>query len=342
MLLFTWMNIALVYPRFADAQSTTTPTVTLETRAQDFYQQGRELFFAGTFEDARVAFQSSLDVVDSPNTRMYLGRALLGLGRVSEAWATLDRAARDAEDRARTEPRYTPTHDAARAEADALLPRLAWLTVDITTPPEGVVVTINGLPLQRALFNTPLPHDPGPVALMVAAPGHRTQQQEMVLAVGARQTVNVSLEILPPVPVAPVVVAPVHGASVLVTPVATPTQSSLPLRIAGITALSVGGAAVIAGGVFGLIAWGRYNEVEGNLSPGVELSRSEYNQINARILEGEQNRDMANVLMISGGVVAVTGAVLLGLGLRTPTRRTPTVSVMTVSTGAGLSLEGSF
>jgi hypothetical protein len=336
MMLFTWLNIAFVYPRWADAQ-TTTPTVALETRAQDFYHQGRERFFASAFEEARIAFQSSLDVVDSPNTRMYLGRALLGLGHVSEAWATLDRAARDAEDRALTEPRYTPTHDAARAEADALLPRLAWLTVDITTPPENVVVTVNGLPLQRALFNTALPHDPGHVTVVVAAPGHHSQQQEIVLAVGARQTVNVALEAIPPSPAPPVRAVPM-----VVTPVATPTQSLLSLRIAGIAALSVGGAAVITGGVFGLIAWGRYNEVEGNLSPGVEPSRAEYNQINARILEGEQSRDIANVLMVSGGVVAVTGAVLLGLGLRTPTRRTSTVSVMTVSSGAGLSLEGSF
>ena len=61
---------------------------------------------------------------------MYLGRALRRLGRLPEAFATLDRAASDADRRAVTEPRYAATRESARAEAGELRGDIALLKLE--------------------------------------------------------------------------------------------------------------------------------------------------------------------------------------------------------------------
>ncbi len=158
-------------PGEARAQSSPTASLTLEARAQALYQQGRERFFAEDFEQARGLFQTSLDTVDSPNTRMYLGRALQRLGRNAEAYLMLDRAARDAATRAATEPRYTPTRDAARLEADALAPSIGWLIIEAPSAPEGINVRVNGHEVQRANVGVEMPLDPGEVSVEARAEG---------------------------------------------------------------------------------------------------------------------------------------------------------------------------
>ncbi len=184
-------------PTAPRAQSAPTASLTLEARAQALYQQGRERFFAEDFEQARGLFQTSLDTVDSPNTRMYLGRALQRLGRNAEAYLMLDRAARDAATRAATEPRYTPTRDAARAEADALAPTIGWLVIDAPSAPEGITVRVNGHEVQRANVGVEMPLDPGEVVVEARAEGFRDARRALTLSAGARERVSLELEALP-------------------------------------------------------------------------------------------------------------------------------------------------
>lgn len=177
----------------ADAQPQPPSALALTNRAQDLYLEGRARFLAGNFAEAQAAFESSLDAFDSPNTRLYLGRTYARLGRLPEAWATLDRTARDAAARAQQEPRYAPTAAAARAEADALAPQIGRLSVEVSPAPDALALTINGHPIARAALGVAIPVDPGDVVVMARAPGFAPALQMVSVDAGAQAAVRLTL-----------------------------------------------------------------------------------------------------------------------------------------------------
>ncbi len=80
-----------------------------------------------------------------------------------------------------------------------------------------------------------------------------------------------------------------------------------PLRIAGIVLMSVGGAALITGGAFAGVASGNESDLEG--SDQLEDRRD-------TIDKGERNALVADVMLIGGGAIALTGVVLLAVSFR--------------------------
>ncbi|MFO0625249.1 MAG: hypothetical protein U0325_06480 [Polyangiales bacterium] len=285
-------------PRAARAQDDVPSTAAdpaaaaLEARAQALYQEGREHFRAGAFEAARVAFLASLERYDSPNTRMYLGRTLDRLGRVAEAFVALDRAARDAADRARTEPRYDATRAAARAEADALRPSLAWLRVQVDPVRDDVTLALNDGPAQRRAAGVELPLAPGEVRVLARAPGFVDAGATVVLTAGETREIALRLRpvALPRVGEVDAGVTPVLGAPTL-------TRQG-PVRTAGAVLGVTGLLSVAAGLAFGLVAWDQYQTVR-NDDAQRELA-----------VEGIRNRDTANSLLAAGGVLTIAGAVM--------------------------------
>ncbi|MFO0648515.1 MAG: PEGA domain-containing protein [Polyangiales bacterium] len=312
-------------PGEARAQSAPTASLTLEARAQALYQQGRERFFAEDFEQARGLFQTSLDTVDSPNTRMYLGRALQRLGRNAEAYLMLDRAARDAATRALTEPRYTPTRDAARTEADALAPSIGWLIIEAPSAPAGINVRVNGHEVQRANVGVEMPLDPGEVTVEARAEGFRDARHALTLSAGSHERVTLELVALPATrpPSGP---ATPHASA---GPVMISAPSSVGLRNAGIAAMAVGGAAIIAGGALRLVAQGRYDTL---------VEQQQRNAVDTTLAdEGDLAQTLSYAFLGAGAGVAVAGAVMLVVGGRS--HLVPlTVSV----TPGGVRVGGSF
>lgn len=314
----------------AQTPPSTAPSLSLETRAQELYQQGRERFFVGEFEQARAAFQASLDTSDSPNARMYLGRALQRLGRNAEAWAMLDRAARDAANRTLAEPRYTPTRDSARAEADALAPSIAWLVVDVAAAPDDVAVRVNGNAVQRAGLGVEMPIDPGAVVVEVTARGRRDERREVSLVAGAHAHVALTLEALA-TPAAVVEATPVARVTPprVVLPVVPPPSRAL--RNAGVVTLAVGGAALVAGVALRLVAQSQYDTL-------VDQQRASAPDL-ALVDEGARNQTLSYAFLGAGAGVAVAGAVMLVAGARALAR--PAALTLSVQPG-GLSLGGRF
>lgn len=314
-------------PGEARAQSSPTASLTLEARAQALYQQGRERFFAEDFEQARGLFQTSLDTVDSPNTRMYLGRALQRLGRNAEAYLMLDRAARDAATRAATEPRYTPTRDAARLEADALAPSIGWLIIEAPSAPEGINVRVNGHEVQRANVGVEMPLDPGEVTVEARAKGFRDAHHALTLSPGAHERVTVELEALPAR--RPLSSPSTPHADASAAPVMISAPSSVGLRNAGIAAMVVGGAALITGGALRLVAQGRYDTL---------LEQQQRDAVDTTLAdEGDLAQTLSYAFLGAGAGVAVTGAVMFFVGARS--HLVPlTVSV----TPGGVRVGGSF
>jgi hypothetical protein len=308
-------------------------TLSVETRAQDAYQSGRDRFRTGEFSAAVDDFRRSLDLVDSPNTRMYLGRALLRLGRLPESYATLDRAASDADRRSSAEPRYAATRDSARAEADDIRRAIALVTVHVSSLPEGATLRVGGTEVPRTAVGFPLPFMPGEVIVEFDAPGFAPTREIVILLAGGDATVDLHPRAAPAA-----LQAPTPGAS---QPIASrlllaPTASRWTApRVAGVTLLSVGAATAIAGVVFGMFAWADHQA----LSNQVEID-----QASPLIAQGEFRRDLANVLIASGSAAAVGGLLTYLLSSRgreaSPARPGVQLDVGVGASGPTLRLRG--
>ncbi len=299
----------------APAYAQPASSIALESRAQALYQQGRERFVAGDFEQARAAFQSSLDTVDSPNTRMYLGRTLHRLGRDADAWAMLDRAARDADARAAAEPRYAPTRDAARAEADGIAPSLAWLTLDAPDAPEGLAVRVNGAALQRGGLGVTMPIAPGEVAVEASAPGRRDARFTLDLAAGQRELRSLALDPLPsPPPDAPP--GPRVTPPPILPPVTPPPPDRTALRVGGFIALGLGVASAAASVAFGVTAVDAHDQLALNRDMGRDLDE-------ALKAKGVLTRDLATGFALGALALGAASATMLALGFRGSSRPSP-------------------
>jgi len=300
----------------APAYAQPASSIALESRAQALYQQGRERFVAGDFEQARAAFQSSLDTVDSPNTRMYLGRTLRRLGRDADAWAMLDRAARDADARAAAEPRYAPTRDAARAEADGIAPSLAWLTLDAPDAPEGIAVRVNGAALQRGGLGVTMPIAPGEVVVEASAPGRRDARFTLVLAAGQRELRSLALDPLPSPPPDAMPPGPRVTPPPILPPVTPPPPDRTALRVGGFIALGLGVASAAASVALGVTAFDAHDQLALNRETGRDLDE-------ALKAEGVLSRDLSTGFAVGAIALGAASAAMLILGFRGPARPSP-------------------
>jgi hypothetical protein len=129
-----------------------------------------------------------------------------------------------------------------------------------------------------------IPADPGDHNVGASAPGFKPVEKEVKLAEGARQTVEIALE--------PVAVAKVQ-------------EERSGSRVPGIVVLSIGGAALAVGGVFGGLAFSATSAAKaqcvGNLCPASAQSDISRSKLYGNVSTG---------MLIGGGAVAVTGIVL--------------------------------
>ena len=290
-------------------------TLSVETRAQDLYVTARDHFRASEFSAAREDFRRSLDLVDSPNTRMYLGRALRRLGLLPEAYATLQRAAVDAERRSITEPRYAATRESARAEASEIRGDISLLTVRLPELPADASIRVAGSEVPVTAIGYPLPFVPGEVIVEFDAPGFAPAREILILVPGGDAVV----ELTPRAEAAATAAAPSATPDeprlprvprvVSLRPVApTPTRLWTTTRVLGVTALSAGVATLITGVVFGSMAWSEHETLGAQQMPDQTLR-----------IQGEFHRDLANVLIVSGSALALGGLVLFWLSGRSTT-----------------------
>ena len=128
------------------------------------FDDGRKAYDGGQFEEALNDFNASLQLLASPNTRLYVGRCYRALGKVASAYTELKLAAREAQDRlaASGEKRYGATRDAANDEAAQLEVKVPRLIVAVpSNPPAGYVVKVNGRELSQAAWSLLRRRTPG-------------------------------------------------------------------------------------------------------------------------------------------------------------------------------------
>lgn len=134
--------------------------------AEGLFNQGRASFDAKNYEDACPKFRESDRLEPATGTKLNLALCEEARGNVATAWA-LFRAV--IERLTPTDPRYAIA-DEHRGALTARVPHVVIRPK--STAPSGTTGTLGDLELVSAMFDSPLPIDPGPHELVVHAPGH--------------------------------------------------------------------------------------------------------------------------------------------------------------------------
>ncbi len=271
-----------------------------------------EAFDAGRWGEAVDYFTRAESIIHSPMHLAYIGRARAKLGELVSARETLLKVLREeAHNDVAREARA-----AARAELEALEPRLPMLTIQVQgADGEPFEVSIDGKPLPVALVGIPTPADPGQRAIRVSS-GNSHAEQTVELAEGARETLVLELR---PSDVAETGSVEVASAS----PLASDTSGISGLRLGSYVALGVGVVGLGAGTFFALRANSKNDEATRLCEEGVGVTSCAglpsndplARRVAALDDDSSQARTFSTIGFITGGVGVAAGVTLFVLSL---------------------------
>ncbi len=295
--------VAPLRPAFAIGANPGSASPIQREQAQAKFIKGRELFVAKKYAEAVVELRASMEIVQSPNARLYLARALREQGKVLEAYVEFGRTAVEADELAPQDSRYAKTAASAKLERKEIAPKLGFVNVTIEHPEASTTLVVGGEEVKRAGWSEPVPVAPGTTELEVRTEGKSTLKKSVTLAAGEKTTVTID--------------AAEAKTEAVAKPDKEPTKepeapsSGSGLRVGGFVA---GGVAVVGLGLFagfGLAARSKFNELQTACAGGCP-SRG------ADIDAGRRDQRIANIGLVVGLVGVATSVTLFVLSRRGP------------------------
>lgn len=255
-------------------------------QAQRRFIKGRTLYTSKKYEAALTELNASLDIVASPNTRLYIARTLRDMGKLVPAYVELGRAAVEANELVRDDARYEQAATAARDERAQLEPKLAFLEVTVAHPAPDTTLRVSGDEVRRGGWAEPVPVVPGEVTVVAETPGRPPVTQQITVRAAEHKQVAIDAGVEPtPVPAA--------------QPTIVETKASAMRPLAWATAgVAVAGLATFV--VAGTMANGTYSDLEKACGTG-PCPAGHAGDVSA----GKTQQALANVGL---GVFAVFGA----------------------------------
>jgi len=305
-----------------------------EARADDqasasaLFDEGKALFAAGHYPEARAKLEASYQLSPLSGTAGLLAACHERTGQLASAWARYRESVVLAE-RSGNEERAA----VARAKVAELEPRLARLTID---PPPGaargrggLAVTRNGEPIPDAALATPMPVDAGRQVVVATAPGRQRWSRVIEIADGQRRTVSI-----PELGPAELISSPRHRPR---PSRSRPVQAWIGLALAG-----TGGAAVLAGGGFGIAAASGWKDAKDAGCTGGGQCPDASSRDKGRT--ASRRADVATALVGGGLALAATGIILFWIAPDPSDEPEPSARVSAAVDGEGLTLavEGRF
>lgn len=215
--------------------------------ARALAEEGHKALTAKDYALAEDRFRRADALVRAPSLMVDHAKALVGLGRLAEAYASYDAA--------RKEP-LAPNAPAAfrRAAIEAeraikeLEPKIAWVTIRVSGPSEPSV-KIGEREIPASALGSALPVDVGSSTIQVSAEGYVSKDAPLSLVAGQKEEVELALE---PVPVAAPPPAPAPVVKHVVHRRAPEPVESKPNTLTYV-AFGVGGAGLALGAVTGVL-----------------------------------------------------------------------------------------
>jgi hypothetical protein len=297
------------------------------TQAQAKFLKGKELFSQKKYPEALEQFRASLDIIASPNARLFVARALRESGSLLEAYGEFGRTAAEAKELA-ADPRYAKAGESAIDERKELEAKLGLLSVTIEHPGADTTLIVAGQTVQRAAWAEPAPVMPGTIEIVVTSPGKEPIKKSVTITAGEKQSLSIDaapvpVEKAPPPPAAP--------------PPTSESSDGGGMRTAAFVAGGVGAAGLLTFAIFGAVSNGKYNGLQSTCGSG-RCPASSVDDIAA----GKRDQRIANIGLVVGIVGLGAGVTLFVLSTSsTQTKETKPVAELVVGPGSVL-VQGAF
>lgn len=330
------LSFAVVSPAWAAGVDPAAATPVQREQAQALFAKGKKSYDEGKYAAALDDFRSSIEIVQSPNTRLYVARTLREMGRYVEAYAEFGRTAAEAKEHEHEDGRYGKAAQAAQAERAEVAKKLGFVRLAIAGASDDAKLTVGGAEIVRAGWIEPIPVMPGSVDVVLTnGSGDPVKKSANVVA---GQTIDVSVEAgggsSPPPPPPPS--GPVEGGGM---PIWRPLWiGGFGLGVVGLTMFAIAGA----------MSNGTYSDVK------TACGSSPCPPSQAGLVSrGQREQTVANVGLVLGLIGVAAGATFLVLDLTskkkasqdpaTPTTPPPTTPTAQLGFGfASVELRGTF
>src|SRR5262245_36826531 len=158
-----------------------------ELAAESAFAEGTRLMKADRCDEAVAKFRESQRLDPASGTALNIGYCEAKLGRVASAWLAYRQAQRLAQ------PQGKAQHEAlAREQATKLEPEVPHLVIAVGRDERsGVSVRLDGAPLERDVWSTSIPVDPGAHKVERLVDGGEPWEKTVTLARGENATVEV-------------------------------------------------------------------------------------------------------------------------------------------------------
>ncbi len=274
--------------------------------AQSRFNKGRELFIAGNYSDAVTEFRAATELVESPNTRLYIARCERELGHFARAYVEYGRAETEAADRSASDARYASTRDAAKQESATIEAKFGHIVVRGDGLPKDIVLTVAGSAMSAAAIGIAMPVDPGTVEVSATARGFKAFRKSAEVRAGEESTLTIALdreaESVGPSSPDGAEPNPQPDAAVAVE------RRGGGARTAGFVVGGAGAVGVVLFGTFAGLAQSRFAQLQADC--GAHCGAQYQSQID----EGRQRQLIANVSLGAGAALLVTGAIMIAVG----------------------------
>lgn len=308
-------------------------TAVQREQAQAHFLKGKELFDKSDFAGALQEFRASLEIVASPNARLYVARSQRELGNLVEAYVEFGRTAAEAKEHEREDGRYGKAADAALAERDAIAPKIGFVLLSIKNTNDNTTVNVAGSELLRAGWNDPVPVKPGSVDVEAVTPGVLPVRKTISVAAGQK----VPLELDAGAPASVAVGgggAGVGGVGPGEKPVSRHAHPwMLPAALAG---AGVGVAGMLTFTVAGIASNDTYNDLRAKCGTGPCPST-----LAGEVSRGKTQQTIANVGLVFGILGVAAGATFFVWWLLPPSHASAASASLVVGPSS-LGVRGTF
>lgn len=304
--------------------------------AEALFRDGRTLIKSGKLAAGCDKLAASERLETSIGTLLNLGDCREKLGKLASAWAAFRKAEAMAKRAGGDDKRQA---EAAR-RATVLEPRLSNLVIDVAQRVDGLVVRRDDEVVDAAVWNTPLPVDPGTYAITAEAPGRAPWHASVKIAAGAtRRVVEVP-------PLAPAAAAPASAPAETAAaqwPPPRPEMRPPPQRRSAWTAtraisagLAVVGAGALGTGIYFGVHARSLDDRANQRCPGSVCNDPEGLRLNS---DAKTSASRANISYIAGGAALATAVVLWFVGAPGEVAVAP---VAAAGHPVGIAMTGSF
>ncbi|HMG23632.1 MAG TPA: hypothetical protein VK607_19995 [Kofleriaceae bacterium] len=308
--------------------------------AEALFRDGRGLIKSGKLAPGCDKLAASERLETSIGTLLNLGDCREKLGKLASAWA----AFRKAEAMARRAGGDDKRQAEAVRRAALLEPRLANLVISVPNRVDGLIVRRDNEPVDEAVWNTPLPVDPGSYAIAAEAPGRSPWRTTIEIAAGASRRVVVipNLPRAAPAPPTDLVAAapwpPPRPEMVQRTRAPAPRSTWTATR--GVSAaFAVAGAGAAGAGIYFGLRARNFSDSADQRCPGAVCDDPEGLRLND---DAQTAAWRANVLYIAGGAALATAAVLWFVGAPGELAVVPVAAAQRGDHPIGIAMTGSF